>query len=722
LHLLAPAALLILVICTLLVVFGWSEALETREWVLAFVVALPGGIFIAGRQARGIHDDQAAWTVAAATIALGLALVLRSVGTGDTLHHVVIGIAAAAALAAPWVARRLPLGTAAAGYATAMVALVVTSLLFVPDGALRSERLVTALLLASVALVALLATAGRRPPRRVRLALDFGIAGALALVVISLPDIRSAGYVLVHHQDFYLGPVNATAHGRLMLDGTWSQYGVAVMDALRLMFTIVPIGYGGLSLIVVLLTAAQYVLVYATLRMAVRSQLLVAAILASEIMAHILGLDVGYYAVPSTSPLRFGLPYVVITLAVVAVRYPARAQLAHIVGLLVLAVSAVWSFEAFVYTAATYAFITLVTDLAAGPGALRRVLRAGVVAAAVSVAAVIAYTLLAIARSGGADWGPYLEYLKLYSVNGFGQIPVTFFSPGPIMGAVIFMSVVGTIHLARTRSPAATPEQLAALAGFSGAAAAFYTYYLGRSHPDNLLNILLPTVVLGGLWAAVLLQARPSPARLAGLGALLTAAAMLAVMGWPLAKIRWNDTAFAQGVPYANGKAFGEGGSLIFSLKRMWGDPVFDPRVTSGVGLLDRHLRPGAPALVMTEPDLTTEILIQGHRRNLLPINNPIEDDLLDSSDDLVRDAAWQVPAGTLMLTTPPPKVPGKTGTLGGNPLDFVGVQVVALNILHDRFAFHRVETTQDGLQLVRLQPRSAAARGAQRKTGRSTP
>jgi hypothetical protein len=721
LHVLAPAALLILLVCALLVVFGWSEALETRQWLLAFAVALPGGVVIAGRQARGIDEAQAAWAVAAAAIVLGFALVLRRAGSGDTLHHALVGIAAAAALAAPWLVRRRVLGTATAGYTTAMVALAVTSLLFIPDGALRSGRLVPALLLAAVTLVALLATAGREPPPRLRVALDVVVAGTLALVVMTVPDIRAAGDVVAHHQDFYLGPVNAVIHGRPMLAGTWAQYGVGVMDALRLMFAVVPIGYGGLSLIVVGLTAAQYALVYVTLRMAIRSQLLVGAILGAEIVAHLLGLDVAYFAVPSTSPLRFGLPYLVIALAVLAARHPSRARRARIAQLVVLAVSAVWSFEAFVYTAATFGLIVLVTEVAAGPGALRRVLRAGLAAVAVSAAAVIAYTLLVIARSGGADWGPYLDYLKLYSVRGFGQMPIIFFSPGPVMGAVIFGSVAGTIHLARTRSPAATPEQLAALAGFSGAAAAFYTYYLGRSHPDNLLNILLPTVVLGGLWAALLLQARPSPARLAGLGALLTAAAMLAVGGWPFAKIRWQDTAFAQAVPYADGKPPGQGRSLVFALKRMWHDPVFDPRAASAVALLNRHLPPGAPALVLTEPDLTTEILVHGHRRNLLPISTPIEDDLIDSSDVLVRNAAREVPAGTLMLTTPPPKIPGQAAP-NDNPPDFVGVQVVALDILHARFAFHRVETTRDGLQLVRLQPHRAAPTAAQRKTGRPTP
>jgi len=180
-------------------------------------------------------------------------------------------------------------------------------------------------------------------------------------------------------------------------------------------------------------------------------------------------------------------------------------------------------------------------------------------------------------------------------------------------------------------------------------------------------------------------------------------------MGWPFAKLRWPDTAFAQAVPFADGRPASQGHSAIYALRQLWHQPLFDGRAASGVTLLERHFAPGAPALVITEPDLSTEILIRAHRRNLIPINNPIEDDLIDSSDGRVRSAVAKIPAGTLLLTTPPPAVPGQTGPIGGDPLDFVGVQLVALQALHARFSFHRVDQTPDGLLLERLQPRRAS-------------
>ena len=42
---------------------------------------------------------------------------------------------------------------------------------------------------------------------------------------------------------------------------------------------------------------------------------------------------------------------------------------------------------------------------------------------------------------------------------------------------------------------------LAGLAGFTGFAVSTFTYFLGRSHPNNALNLLVPFCALCCLWA-----------------------------------------------------------------------------------------------------------------------------------------------------------------------------------------------------------------------------
>ena len=297
-----------------------------------------------------------------------------------------------------------------------------------------------------------------------------------------------------------------------------------------------------------------------------------------------------------------------------------------------------------------------------------------------SAAALLAFSLLTLAFDGHLDWGPYIEYLKLYSTEGFGQLPVVFFSAGPLMGAAIFASGVTVLWLARERPTALEAPLRAAIAGLTGFAIVTFTYYIGRSHPNNLLVLLVPVVSLGGLWAQALLRAGEGRWRLVPLATIALAAAMIAVASWPSVRGKWRDTAFGLAVP-------GRGHSLRFAFESLSHNPVLDPLAPGGEALLDERLPPGAPALVLAEPDLTTEILMRSGRRNLLPISHPPEDVLIESSRRRVVAASDAVPAGTLLLTGP-----------GVNELE-----LGALVALHRRFAFRPVATAPGGLRLVRL-------------------
>ena len=143
--------------------------------------------------------------------------------------------------------------------------------------------------------------------------------------------------------------------------------------------------------------------------------------------------------------------------------------------------------------------------------------------------------------------------------------------------------------------------------------------------------------------------------------------------------------------------------SLWGAASALAGNPVLDARTPVGTELLDRYWSEGEPALVLTDPDLTTEILLEADRRNLLPISHPPEDSLIESSAGRVRDAAEEVPAGTLMLTSPVP--PPGSYEKEGIP-EFAAVELAALDVLKQRFRFVPVERNTSGLEVVRLVPR----------------
>lgn len=696
LRLLACAASVALSICLLILPAGPSESGETLSWFLAFAVALPCGLFLAAHQERRLAaaaPAAAAASVAAGAALLAVALALRRIGTGDPLHHGLIAVAAVGALASPFLAAwawRGPVDRATGvAWGVAIVSAAFAALLFVPGQALQPSTLIPAIALAAFALL-LLSLRSRRPMSgRARRTVDVVLCGLIALVAIQLPDIVAYAPNVAENHTFFLGPANEVLHGRAMLGGAWSQYGVGLIDGLALVFTVVPIGFGTLTLIIVALTIALYLCVYAILRLAGVGQVLAVLTVAVATAGNLFApLDV-YVAYPSNTPLRFGLPYLVILFAVVGARHPARARPMRIAVLVVTGIGATWSFETFAYCGGTYGALVLVEAIHAGTHVVRRILRGAALGLAVSAAAVALLSLITYILSGSLDWGTYFEYIRLYTFDGFSQLPVVFFSPGPLMAAAIFASGVILLWLVRERPGTLSPEMRVSLTGLTGLAVVTFTYYLGRSHPNNLLILLVPVVALGGLWTQVLLTAPAARWRSVATAAIMVAGAMIVVFAWPSVEQKWSNTALGLGIP-------GRGGSLHASLDRLTGNPVLDQRAPGGVALLAGRLPPHAPALVLTEPNLTTEILIRAGRRNVLPISNPAEDFLIASSWDRVITASEHVPAGALLLTSAVP-----AGLPGFNDL-----QQAALSVLHRRFAFRPVESTPDGFELVRLIPR----------------
>src|SRR5258708_11603679 len=76
------------------------------------------------------------------------------------------------------------------------------------------------------------------------------LGGIVILILVGLvyrPDL----YVDRHHYNFYLAPLNDVLHGKVLFVNSTSQYGIAVIYALALVFRSfqLPVGYYGLSLI-----------------------------------------------------------------------------------------------------------------------------------------------------------------------------------------------------------------------------------------------------------------------------------------------------------------------------------------------------------------------------------------------------------------------------------------------------------------------------------------
>lgn len=705
LRLLDCLALAVFCICLLILPNGPSESTETLSWALAFAIAIPGGFAIAAYQERRLVSAAPAAAsrgFALAALALVVGLLLRRFAEGDSTYHLVMAAAAALALVAPLLAARVWQSAedraGAVGYLVLGYAVAVGLVLFFPAGTLQVRGLLFALAFLAVALLALRLRERWLAPLWLRRVVDVAICAGIVLAVAHFPDIRLHAGDLAYHQNYFLGPANDVVHGRAMVSEAWSQYGVAAIDGLGLLFSIVPIGFGTLSLAIAGLMVAQYLVVYAILRLAGVGQVLAAITLVVAVAGNVFWPLDTYVSYPSGSALRFGIPYLMVLFALLGARRRAMGRAGDAAVLLLLAISAAWSFETFVYCVGAYGAMALVEALAAGGGVLRRLARRLALGAAAAVAGLAVFSLATLVLTGDLDWGPYFEYLDVYTAGGLSQLPVVVFSPGPLMAAAIFLSAVALLWLTRYRRAALEPSVRLALAGLIGFAIATFTYYLGRSHPNNLLVLMVPTLMVSALWVHCLTTAPGVRWKSAAAAPVLLAWGLIVAASGPSISAKWHDSAFGLLSPWGDA-------SLGQRVSYLAGNPVFSPLAPEGVALLDAQLPAGQPALVLADSDLATEILMRSDRRNLLPISHASEDALIPSSGVRVAAAVARVPVGEVMLVLRDP-VPADAISSAGGPVHYDPLQQYALDLLAQRFELRRLAATESGLELVRLAPR----------------
>ncbi len=379
-----------------------------------------------------------------------------------------------------------------------------------------SQRLFAALALAFIALLSShLKSPFPRAPHSV--AVDATVLLATVLLVFDTTFAFED-----HHYNFYLGPVNDILRGKTLLADINCQYGVGVIYALALFFKLlpVPLNYQGFSLLLNVLLILQYALAYLLMRRVLGSQSFAVAALLLIVAAN-------YFSqtgptLPSTGPLRFGVAYAL--LAVFAFRTHWRIARYALVGL-----ASLWSFESFTYTLTAYACAELYLLLQA-PHRLRRLpslIGGPAVAVAVGHLFLALFTYL---RAGAwPEWSHYFEYLALYSVDEFGTLTVEAWRPWALFIAVYFLSLLLLAYRVLLSRPA-DAESSAFIAGLTGFGIVQFTYFLGRSHHNNLYHICIPLVFIATYWLLLMRRADRVPKTFA-LGDLLLFCCRLRIVG-----------------------------------------------------------------------------------------------------------------------------------------------------------------------------------------------
>lgn len=659
-----------------------NQNAKTALYVVAFLVILPLALYVGPRLAdaiAGSANGDALSALAGILVAMLASLIIvvrasRTLPWGDGLVAVLgaamlWSLTTGAVLArtirgGPWsaLARLAPAATTiwlAAGALVALTFVCVTS-----RSSLSAPRLVIGAGLAAGLLVVYdrlrVPRLSRWPGRAIDAVAVVLLVFAIPHLVVfrssaSLPNIYFEPGIIQFQHDYILGPTNQLLGGGALLVGVpVSQYGVGLIYFLAAVFHIIPIGYGTFGFIDGVLTALFYAAAYCVLRMAGVSRMLAGSALLVGVLTLIYNLQYAVGALPEEGPLRFGLPMVVVIATIGAVRWPRRATIARAVALCGLGVTSIWAFETFLYTLFTFVAI-LLTEAWLRPtgGRGRWLVRQALLAVG---SCVLVHMVLALATLIGTghlpDWGQYLAYVHAFLLGGSaGAISYGFsdWSPGLAVGAATLASASAVVLLLR-RAPAVARREPAVLLGLSATTAyeiAILSYADNRSSTYLLSYVVLPLLMAGVLWLALLLCARAETSRTAQRGGVAFALALVVLLltaAWPSIGAHFSRTALAHAYP---------GGGLRAAVLRLWHPPPIDPRAPEGERLLHRYI-PGKRVLILlpTVPDLGTEILIRSRRANSMFIGDPKADSLVPSVwlPKLHRDVA-ALRAGDRLLT-----------------------------------------------------------------------
>jgi hypothetical protein len=516
------------------------------------------------------------------------------------------------------------------------------------------------------------------------------------------------------HQDFYLGPVNRLLHGGTMLVDAFSLYGVLVIYSLAFLVRtgLLPLTYQGLSLAIAVLMTIQFSAIYLLLIVLMKDRFYAILLLVLTLLLGVFGSLGIVQAYPSTGPLRFGLAYLVLAAVFLRRRFPRLRRAGLIVEYLLVGIASLWSFETFVYVGFSYLGICLYESLGGFAG-FREILAIFIRRLSWLFATIATFhALLALGTYARAqawpNWGIYFDFVKSYSVRGLTAVPIEPWSPWIFPTAIYFVSLMVFVFRYLFLKSLAESEESELIFGLTLFGIAQYTYFLGRSHPNNLYHISSPAVIIAGYWFAQLNSQRALPAsfrRVIKL-AFYSAAALIISTTLPSFLIKYQQHHTGYRIVLRNLHSIVIGRSL--DLDRRWarlrdsyigGSPP--PIVSDSVALLRKYTPGEADAAIFIPAQYITETLILAGREHRFPINDPQEDYLSEGITNRILAYRHDLQGNDVVVVADYATFVSDRAS-GSWPSTNV-LMIGLIDRLCEQFAFEEVETTPSGVVAVRL-------------------
>jgi hypothetical protein len=302
--------------------------------------------------------------------------------------------------------------------------------------------------------------------------------------------------------------------GKSLLFNINAQYGVFVFYFLKLVFSILPIGFTSFALVITILQTIQYFIFYCIARKILPGEILAFfAVTALLLVNHFAMIDY-FSCYPSTGVMRFGFVYLLTALILLRNHFQKGKWLFLWLESILVGIASFWSLEVCFYTVPSYLAFMLYDSIQVGAriqfdwkSYLKRVFLL-----AVSVGLVCGY-LYADIYSKTLEyphWQYYLDYFFLYR-DGFGMLVTPISGYWWLMMGVYYFSFLSilAVSLQGHRDGKTLPLELNSIFFLTIYGIFQFYYYLGRSNFNALFHVSMPCILVGVYWLSYLRHCNP---------------------------------------------------------------------------------------------------------------------------------------------------------------------------------------------------------------------
>lgn len=309
-------------------------------------------------------------------------------------------------------------------------------------------------------------------------------AWAYLIIGLLLIFYLSQGPISYHHYSFYVGPVLDIIKGKSLLGDTPSQYGYLSIHFLAFIFNIIGISLAKFNLINILLFVFYYLLAGLILFKLIRNKFLAAI---SSLIFITLQTLFSYYSgslYPSTGPLRFGFG-----LLIFWVILSFSQKISFILGSIITSIALFWSIETAIYVVPAWLVTCLIMSYYS-ENSFKKFFKSLILKLSfLGILITSVFSIIVFKEYFHSHVFPrildYFEFANIYK-DGFGALSIPIYGNFYLLIIIMILGIVTAVYLITHKVKTRFLPLLVFISIYN---VAIFSYFISRSHENNIVNI-----------------------------------------------------------------------------------------------------------------------------------------------------------------------------------------------------------------------------------------